>query len=128
MSFSISIEGSNRGAGLKLARDERDGRQIFSIDDIARHLCQPAAHFAHWQRDGGRLNSAKQRLGAGVDELGRLDWNETFADGSFAPAKKGAPASARLNAERVQSGWWWQAAKVFLWEFNLPVRPRMKRP
>ncbi len=62
-----------------------------------------------------------------LDEQGRLDWEETFADGSFAPAKKGAIASARPNAERVRSGWWWQAAKVFLWEFNLPRRARTKR-
>ena len=62
-----------------------------------------------------------------LDEQGRLDWGETFADGSFAPAKKGADASARPNAARVQSGWWWQAAKVFLWEFNSPRRPRTKR-
>jgi len=62
-----------------------------------------------------------------LDEQGQLDWEETFADGSFAPAKKGACASARPNAARVQSGWWWQAAKVFLWEFNSPRRPRTKR-
>lgn len=55
------------------------------------------------------------------------DWEETFADGSFVPAKKGVPASERPNAARVRSGWWWQAARVFLWEFNLPVRRRTKR-
>lgn len=58
-----------------------------------------------------------------LDERGRLDWEETFADGSFAPAKKGGAASARPNAARARSGWWWQAARVFLWEFNSP-RPR----
>ena len=62
-----------------------------------------------------------------LDEQGRIDWEETFADGSFAPAKKGATASEKPNAERVRSGWWWQAARVFLWEFNLPRRPRTKR-
>ena len=62
-----------------------------------------------------------------LDEQGRLDWQETFADGSFAPAKKGADASARPNAARVRSGWWWQAAKVFLWEFNSPRPRRMNR-
>ena len=62
-----------------------------------------------------------------LDAAGRLDWEETFADGSFAPAKKGAPASGRPNAARVRSGWWWQAAKVFLWEFNSPVRARTRR-
>ena len=50
------------------------------------------------------------------DEQGQLDWAETFADGSFAPAKKEGPVSVRPNAERVRSGWWWQTARVFLWE------------
>jgi transposase len=58
-----------------------------------------------------------------LDAQGKLDWSETFADGSFAPAKKGGSASGRPNAARVRSGWWWSTAKVFLWEVNLP-RPR----
>jgi len=41
-----------------------------------------------------------------LDAQGLLDWDETFADGSFAPAKRGARASARPNAEKVRSGWW----------------------
>jgi transposase len=59
-----------------------------------------------------------------LDEKGQIDWAKTFADGSFAPAKKGAPASARPNAERVRSGWWWSTAKVFLSEttWTRPVR------
>jgi len=59
-----------------------------------------------------------------LDLKGQLDWAETFADGSFAPAKKGATASERPNAERVRSGWWWSTAKVFLSEttWTRPVR------
>jgi transposase len=59
-----------------------------------------------------------------LDLKGQLDWAETFADGSFAPAKKGALASERPNAERVRSGWWWSTAKVFLSEttWTRPVR------
>ncbi len=79
-----------------------------------------------WEEQGVWLDIWRRFLGE-LDEQGRLDWEETFADGSFAPAKKGAIASARPNAERVRSGWWWQAAKVFLWEFNLPRRARTKR-
>jgi len=60
-----------------------------------------------------------------LDDRGKLDWSETFMDGSFAPAKKGASASARPSAAREQSGWWWSTARVFLWEANLPRhRPR----
>ena len=62
---------------------------------------------------------------AELDAKGQLDWAETFADGSFAPAKKGAPASERPNVERVRSGWWWSTARVFLWEAPLP---RHRRP
>ena len=75
-----------------------------------------------WEDAGVWLAIWRAFLGE-LDEHGRLDWEETFADGSFAPAKKGACASARPNAAKVRSGWWWQAAKVFLWEFNSP-RPR----
>jgi len=46
----------------------------------------------------------------------RLDWSESFMDGTFVPAKRGACASARRSAERAQSLWFWQTAKVFLWE------------
>lgn len=58
-----------------------------------------------------------------LDEQGRLNWEQVFADGSFAPAKKGASAWEKPNVERVRSGWWWQTARVFLWEFVSP-RPR----
>ena len=63
-----------------------------------------------------------------LDEQGPLDWAETFADGSFAPAKKGGPVSAKPNVERVRSGWWWSTAKVFLWETTWNRRPRRKSP
>ena len=63
---------------------------------------------------------------AELDQKGQLDWSETFADGSFAPAKKGAPASARPNAARVRSGWWWSTAKVFLWETTWTRPARQK--
>ena len=61
---------------------------------------------------------------AELDAKGQLDWAETFADGSFAPAKKGAPASERPNVERVRSGWWWSTARVFLSEttWTRPLR------
>jgi transposase len=51
-----------------------------------------------------------------LDRTGRLDWQESFLDGSFAPAKKGATESAKPSVERAQSGWWWSTARVFLWE------------
>ena len=62
-----------------------------------------------------------------LDNRGRLGWEETFADGSFAPAKKGVNASAKPNAARVRSGWWWSAAKVFLWEHSWSRQARTNR-
>ena len=59
---------------------------------------------------------------AELDAAGQLDWSETFADGSFAPAKEGATASGKPSAARVRSGWWWSTAKVFLWESNCARR------
>lgn len=96
--------------------------------DLPRQYPSPSTcwrRLRDWEEQGIRLDI--WRFLGELDEQGRLDWEETFADGSFAPAKKGAPASARPNAEKVRSGWWWQAARVFLWEFNLPLRLRTKR-
>ena len=62
---------------------------------------------------------------ADLDAAGALDWQEAFIDGSFAPAKKGAPASGKLRRGKVRSGWWWSTARRFLWEAPLPRhRPR----
>ena len=76
-----------------------------------------------WEADGLWLKIWRVFLGE-LDEAGQLDWSETFADGSFAPAKKGAPASEKPRRAKEQSGWWWSTAKVFLWEANWsrPVR------
>jgi len=52
---------------------------------------------------------------AELDERGQLDWSECFADGSFAPAKKGGAASGPPSGARARSGWWWSTAKEFLW-------------
>jgi transposase len=61
-----------------------------------------------------------------LDEKGQLDWSESFVDGSFAPAKKGAKASARPRGAKARSGWWWSTAKVFLLETIWTLRPRAK--
>jgi transposase len=46
-----------------------------------------------WEEEGVWLNAWRRLLGA-LDEEGLLRWDETFLDGSFAPAKKGARPSA----------------------------------
>src|SRR3954463_15002226 len=66
-----------------------------------------------WEEDGTWLKIWRQFLSE-LDQQGRLDWSESFLDGSFAPAKKGAPASAKPSEAKARSGWWWSTAKVFL--------------
>ena len=71
----------------------------------------------HWEECDVWLKIWRQFLSE-LDQRGKLDWSESFLDGSFAPAKKGASASAKPSAAKARSGWWWSTAKVFLWEAN----------
>ena len=78
-----------------------------------------------WEDQGVWLDVWRKFLSM-LDADGLLDWEEAFIDGSFAPAKRGAPASEKPKRAREQSGCWWSTAKVFLWEASLPRRPRRK--
>lgn len=78
-----------------------------------------------WEKKGIWLKAWRALLAA-LDEQGTLNWAEVFADGSFAPAKKGASAWEKPNVEKVQSGWWWETARVFLWESSWH-RPRRRK-
>jgi hypothetical protein len=51
-------------------------------------------------------------LGA-LDGEGLLQWEETFLDGGFAPAKKGALLWERPSAARERRGCFWSTARVF---------------
>ncbi len=96
--------------------------------DLPREFPSPSTCWRRlqaWEQAGLWLKIWRTFLGQ-LDAQGRLDWEETFADGSFAPAKKGVLASARPNAARVRSGWWWSTARVFLWE-SAWTRPRPTR-
>ena len=61
-----------------------------------------------------------------LDEQGQLDRAGTFADSSFAPAKKGGAVSERPNVERFRNGLWRSTAYVFLWETTWSRRSRPK--
>jgi transposase len=78
-----------------------------------------------WELEGVWLNAWRTLLGA-LDEEGWLKWDETFLDGSFAPAKKGARRSAKPSGARGRSGWYWSTVKVFRWEFGWKVPPPVK--
>ena len=78
-----------------------------------------------WEDEGIWLDIWRKFL-ADLDEADLLDWEETFIDGSFAPAKKGATASEKPRRAKERSGWWWSTAKVFLWEAPSPRHLRRK--
>ena len=61
-----------------------------------------------------------------LNERQQLKWSESFLDGSFAPAKKGAAESEKPSGARGRSGWWWSTAAVFLWETTFTLHPRRK--
>ncbi len=78
-----------------------------------------------WEDEGVWLDAWRALLGA-LDEEGLLKWDETFLDGSFAPAKKGALQSVKPSVARERSGWYWSTVRVFRWEFGLKVPLRQK--
>ena len=61
-----------------------------------------------------------------LDEEGILDWEESFVDATFVPAKKGARRSEKPRRAKERSTWWWSTARVFLWE-AIPRLPRRLR-
>ena len=78
-----------------------------------------------WEEQGVWLNMWRAFL-AELNERRQLKWSESFLDGSFAPAKKGALESEKPSGARGRSGWWWSTARVFLWETSFVLRPRRK--
>ena len=78
-----------------------------------------------WEEQDVWLNAWRALLGL-LDEEELLRWDETFLDGSFAAAKKGAKRSVKPSGARAQSGWYWSTVKVFRWEFGWKVPLREK--
>jgi transposase len=78
-----------------------------------------------WEEQNVWLDAWRALLGA-LDGEGLLKWEETFLDGSFAPAKKGAPQSVKPSVARARSGWYWSTVAVFRWEFGWKVPLRQK--
>jgi len=84
-----------------------------------------------WEEQDVWLDAWRALLGA-LDGEGLLKWEETFLDGSFAPAKKGALPSVKPSAARARSRWYWSTVGVFRWEFGSKVplqeKLRLRRP
>ena len=69
--------------------------------------------FQGWVKDG-RLQKVLETLAQDLLERGKLDLSETFIDGTFVSAKKGASKWERPSGARVRNSWQWQTALVFL--------------
>ena len=69
-----------------------------------------------WEEQGVWLKVWRAFL-TELNDQGRLRWNECFMDATFIPAKKGVSTSGRPERAKAQSLWWWQTARVCLWEF-----------
>jgi transposase len=69
--------------------------------------------FAEWSLSGV-WDQAWERLIQQLDERGQINWNEGFADGTFAAAKKGAIALVPPSAAKVASSWSWSTGMACL--------------
>jgi transposase len=78
-----------------------------------------------WEEDGTWLRIWRAFM-AELDEQGQLAWSESFMDATFVPAKKGARRWVKPRGARARSLWWWQTARVFLWETDFTLHPRPK--
>src|SRR6266571_4464438 len=86
--------------------------------DLPEKYPQPSTcwrRLRDWDEQGVWLNIWRAFLSE-LNERQQLNWSESFLDGSFAPAKKGAAGSEKPSGARGRSGWWWSTARVFLWE------------
>lgn len=63
-----------------------------------------------------------EALALSVKLRGRLEVEEAFIDGSFAPAKKGDQKWGKLNVAKGRKSWPSQIATVFLLECTSKVR------
>ena len=96
--------------------------------DLPEEFPSPATcwrRLRDWEKQAVWLEIWRAFLGE-LNERHQLKWSESFMDGSFAPAKKGAPPSAKPSGARGRSGWYWSTVKVFRWEFGWKVPLRTK--
>ena len=96
--------------------------------DLPEEFPSPATcwrRLRDWEEQGVWLTIWRAFL-AELNERQQLNWSESFLDGSFAPAKKGAAESEKPSGARGRSGWWWSTAAVFLWETTFTRYPRVE--
>lgn len=96
--------------------------------DLPTYLPSPSTcwrRFNEWT-EAGIFLIAWKRLLEHLDGRKLIAWSEAFGDGTFSPAKKGAPKSARPSAAREPRSCCWSTETGSLSLWILPVRPRRK--
>ena len=81
--------------------------------------------FQEWSNNG-TMQNILAKLAKDLQERGDIDLTESFIDGMFVPAKKGAQKSAKPSVGRVQRSWQSETAMVFLSPFAQKVLLHMK--
>ena len=91
----------------------RSGARWQDLPDEFPHPSTCWRRLRGWEEQGIWLNIWRSFLSE-LNERQQLNWSESFLDGSFALAKKGAAESEKPSGARGRSGWWWSTAAVFL--------------
>ena len=68
--------------------------------------------FQQWVRSGV-MRGVLEALALDLKARGALDVREAFIDGSFVPAKKGAPKTENQSAAKEPRSWQWPIAMAF---------------
>lgn len=79
--------------------------------------------FQEWNRNG-TMRKMICSLAQDLRERGEIDIEESFIDGTFVPAKKGAQRSVKQSVGKVQRSWQSETVMVFL----SPFAQKMLRP
>lgn len=96
--------------------------------DLPRHFPSPATC---WRRlnewtQAGIWEKAWARLVRALDRKGKVKREESFADGTFSSAKKGANAWARPSAAKAPRSWCSPTVMAFRWA-SIPKAPALTK-
>jgi transposase len=103
----------------------RSGARWQDLPDEFPHPSTCWRRLRDWEEQDVWLNIWRAFLSE-LNEQQQLKWSESFLDGSFAPAKKGATEWAKPAGGKARSGWWWSTARVFFWETTFTLHPRRR--
>lgn len=82
--------------------------------------------FQQW-RSAGVMDRLLEALARDLEGRGRIKLDECFVDGSFSPAKKGAPESGKPSGARASRSWRLRTALVFLSPYAQEALLRTRR-